>query len=754
MRYADTAGKSYLELEKEKGFQGKSPVSVHCPLNLPYGKSLTYSDCAFNVYSLPIPPDMNNRDITCQQYREKIMTRIVSFLFGEAPFIPEFRQSIWERSAGGYPIVHGKLFATRMEYAFSYCTDPLSKAVYVKVTLTNHHSIARNAVVRSFQSFTPERTVFDYHYFSFRWDNEKWSQLVKDEAAPVVIDAGKFQVTENDCFSFSDGDYNTEFGCSLPYTASPYMRIKKGEGFTRFACELQPGESASFTIAILFDGSSADKLDGNFDTVCERSKKFWDSLLTDSGCVYGNARESDIIRALQWSSLQMLTDLDSPKLGHVRQPSQGGSSERFFVWVWEAMQSLRPMLKLGHFAPVRQVIEFMFKLQDGGCPPEGEFKSLEGAVGTTGPRWANATGSALLLAAEYAELSGDQSFRAEYLPKMFRAARWILNEVKATQVYNPDGSKRLGFGVMPKCCATDGDFGYIIVSTDSWSLAGVESFVKLLKAIQDPQYEEIAAACAEYRQHLSDAIDSVTHKNGFIDRKLSNEGKIAQVFEISAGAIGFLASSFDPREERFRNLVKFYEDRLFNGRFCGPLFDRINYIGNSEKNMFSAYLKLGEWKKAHLAAATFRYCGMTQDLYLTQERYSEVDEGFTPWQPNSSGNGRYLQLIMDSLFLDCGGDEYVLCGGVTPVSLLNGEKFVLEKLHTSMGLVSLKLENNRLELTRSTPFAAGTKFRLPDYFKVTAASPEIKVLPGNFFELECETASLYLQTETDIQKLF
>lgn len=754
MRYADAAKKSYLELEREKQWRGKSPVSVHCPLNLPYGQQLIYGDCAFNAYSLPVPPDMNNRDITCSAYREKIETRMVSFLFGDAPFVPDFRQSRWRREKGGYPIIHGAFNAWRMEYDLSYCVDPLSKALYIKVTVTNKHTVAREAVVRTFQSFSTERSVFDYHYTTFRWDAEKWSHLLKDGKTPCLIDVGKFRITENDAFSFADEDYNKEFGCSVPYTAAPGMRIKEGKGFTRYACQLEGGESASFTIAVIFDESCEEKINGDFDTVCQRSKAFWDGLLNDTVCVYGNDKESDIFRTLQWCSLQMLVDLDSPKLGKVRQPSQGGSSERFYVWVWEAMHSLRPMLKLGHFETVRKVIEFMFKLQDGGYPPEGDFTSLEGAIGTTGPRWANATGSALLLASEYGELSGDKQFIEEYRPKMFRAARWILNEVKATQVYNPDGTKKLGFGVMPSCCATDGDHGYIIVSTDGWSLAGVEAFALFLKAINDPEYEAIAAAAAEYRQNLSDAIDSVRHESGFIDRKLSSEGRIAQVFEISAGAIGLLSSIADARDERFRKLIKYYEDKLFNDRFAGPLFDRINYIGNSEKCMFTAYLKLGEWKKAHLAGATFRYCGMSQDLYLTQERFSEVDDGYTPWQPNSSGNGRYIQMILDSLYLEYNKKEYILCGGVTPLALLNKERFALEKLHTPEGSLSLELADGKLTVSRSTPFAAGTCFRLPDYFVFSSTTPGLKALGDNCFEVETPLAEFSGTAEVDTAKLF
>ncbi len=753
MNYSEAGNKSYFELERSMDFKGKTPVSVHFPLNLPYGQSLVFSDCAFNIMSLPVPPDISQRNITCTATLQKIMVQMCSFLPGDPAFIPEFRQIVWKRPAGGYPIACGSIFIRNMEYQLELCTDPFSRAVYARFTVTNRRDIAEKAVVRVFQSRTRERECMDYHYYPFRWDAEKLSHLVKDELVPAVIDAGKFEVAENDSFAFADEDYNRDFGCSRPYIAAPHMRVKQGNGYTRFACELEPEEKSSFTVAVAFDGADPEKISGDFDTVCERSRKFWDSILTDSRCFYGNERESDIFRALQWGSLQLLLDLDSPSLGRICQPSQGGSSERFYVWVWEAMCCLRPMLQLGHFEAVRRVIEFIFKLQDGGYPPEGDFTSLEGAIGTTGPRWANASGSALVLAAEYAELAGDKNFIKEYLPRMFRAARWILNEVKATQRYEADGSKKIGFGVMPMCRATDGDHGYILVQTDLWSLAGVEAFARLLRQLDDPAAAEITARADEYRNNLSDAIDSVRKENGFIDRKLTDDGLIAKVFSISSGAVKLLNVFGDPREERFTKLIRYYENNLFNGRFCGPMFDRVNYIGNSEGNLFTSYLKLGEWKKAHLAAATFRCCGMSQDLYLTQERFSEVDEAFTPWQPNASNNGRYLQLLIESLYLPCPEDEYILCGGVTPFALLSKEHFVLEKLHTPGGTVSLSLEDGVLTLSRSVSFAAGSRFRLPEYFRVLEYPPELKTLPDNCFELCNAVTVLKFKTEVAREKL-
>ena len=738
MKYQEAAQANWLELEREGYHRGVKPRSVHFPLNQPFGTGLIYCDCAFNVYWLPVPPDMSIRDISSRQIRESIRLQMLSFAFDEPAFIPDFRLSLWNRIGGRYPQAHGEYHAWLLQYDLEYALDPDSGAVYVRVSVTNNDDVPRKAVVRCLQSRPQEQKIWDYHYRPFRWDAERFAKLDPDEIRPEVMENAGFAVEKDSSGSFAEEEYNRSFGCSRPYIAAPEMQLRNGSGLMKFSRELPPGEKAAFTLAVRFENSRKPAAEKSFDAVAEAGRKYWDSLLGCCRAEFGSREETDIFYALQWNSLQLLLELDSPTLGKICQPSQGGTSERFYVWVWEAMQCLRPMLKMGYFVPVRRVLEFFFLLQDGGCPPDGRFQSLEGAVGTTGPRWANATGSALLLACDYALLADDaEDFLREFLPKMTRAARWILNEVKATQKFNPDGSKALGYGVMPFARATDGDEGYIIASTDCWNFAGVEAFAALLKKIGSPDSETVASEVAECRRNLSDAIDSVRREDGFIDRKLTNEGRIARVFTICSGAIKFLETGFgDPNEERFRKLIEYYEKNCFQDRFCGPLFDRIHYIGNSEQTMFASYLRSRQWKKAFLAQSTFRSCGMTPDLYLLQERYSELDDSFTPWQPNASNNGRYLTMMIRRLYLENGSSEIILLGGVEPSGLLNGKKWSLRQLHTARGKVDLVLADGEFKLVREQPFPAGMRFVLPDYMVFQCTTPGIKALPGNVFELE------------------
>ena len=751
MDYAAAGKSSWLEVEKDAVFTGVRPYSVHFPLNLPGQDHFIYCDCAFNVYRLDVPPDMRMKDVVCDRVRADLRLPLVSFAFDTPAFVPDFRQSRWERIGGGYPMAHGTFHAFMMQYDLEYALDPETSLTHIRCTVTNHDETPRTGVIRCLQSCPFERAVMEYHYRPFRWDAGHWAELAPDDRQPEVVGNGGFTVTRGESFAFGDEEYNLRFGCSRPYSVVPEMRLKTGRGVLCLARELAPGERVSCTLAVDFSGKAAVP-EPDFAAVVRKNRAFWDRQRGTCRIGFPDAQDAACFDALQWNSLQLLLELDSPSLGHICQPSQGGSSERFYVWVWEAMQCLRPMLQLGHFAPVKKVLDFIFKLQDGGTPPEGRFHSLAGAVGTTGPRWANATGAALLLAADYAVFSGDRAFLDEYLPKMFRAARWILGEVKATRRYRPDGSKGFGFGVMPLCCANDGDWGYVIASTDVWNFAGAEQFARLLKKLGAPEYDEIHAEVEQYRADLSAAIDSVCREDGFIDRKLSDEGKIARVFEKVAGAGYFLETGFaSPDEPRFRKYIAFCEREYFDGPFISPMFDGIYYVGNGEQNMFYVYAQLHEWKKAYLAAETFRQCAMTPDLWLMQERYSSADAAFTPWQPNASNNGRYLQMTVRRLFLERGEQEIILFGGIAPSGMLAGKDCALRGLNTYHGKVDLNLRSGRMTLAREEAFPAGMRFAFPDFLSV--ASAQFDALGGNAFALKTASAEVTADLAVDPAEL-
>ncbi len=737
MKYSDLNEYSMDEVSFLPLPRIKPPLSVHMPLNPPFFDSLVYCDCAFNVCRYPILPGCDAGDPESRRRCSELHLNLLSFAFGEVPFVPEFRQSSWSRPDDGIPAVRGELNVHEMHYILEYFCDPDDGSLWIRGTASNTSLTHKTAVFHCKASAPLESQVFDYHYVPFRWNALRWNSAGDAVTPPAVIDAGKYEVTACEHADFSSSNPNSGFGCSHPYYGTPEMALLRLDGTLKLSVELEPGEKESFTLHDAFGKPGVRIPAADFEGKLASARAFWHGLAAGHASAdFGNAEDNRRFLSLQFCSLQLLLKLDGfPDF--VLQPCQGGNSERFYVWVWEAMEMLRPMLVLGWFEPVRKVLKFIFSLQDGGHPPKGEFTSLAGAVGTTGPRWANTTGAALLLASDYLKYSGDADFAAEYLPKMVRAAQWILGETAATRRYNPDGSKVLNFGLMPKACATDGDYGYIFVVTDSWNCAGVERMLSLPEVQALPEYKQLEEGCRNYRDALNDAIDSMRRPDGFIARSLSSEGVIAPSFYAIAGAVQLLSSGFAfPDDPRIKAYLDYHERHVCDRFFCAPMFDGVKYIGNMEHTLHRAWLRLGEWKKAKIAARVFRECGMTHDLDLTQERCSEFDDSFTPWQPNASGNGRFLQMLVDDLVLETPANrEILLLGGVFPSNFRHSSRFMLKDVHLDSGTFSLNVEHGMLDARWSKPLEAGVKIRLPEHFRFDCASGALEKLPGNFWKV-------------------
>lgn len=397
----------------------------------------------------------------------------------------------------------------------------------------------------------------------------------------------------------------------------------------------------------------------------------------------------EIFTALQISILQLLVQFPGEKS---LMPTQGGSSERHFVWVWEATFMLMPLLRLGHFDPVKRSLGFIYSLQDAGHPPEGELTTTAGAIGTTGPKWLNTTGAALALASEYYRYSKDESFLSEYLPKMLRAADWIVGEIRATRKLSEDGSRPLYYGLMPFGCATDGDTGLIVAFTDAFTFWGLDKTVQLLEQIEHDRAAEFRKERDTYHADLNTALRGMTREDGFIERKIltGKEKKLQPQFERIAGVLNLaLTGVLDVDSDAFRRHVSYFEKNLMDGFFTGKMTRNIAYIGLGEMNWHHAYLRMGEWKKAFAANRVNLRYGMTQDTHQVQERFAKNNPAFTPWQPNGSGNGRVLEMILNSLYFE-DGDNAVVFGAVPWSWLMRNGITELHNLYTTRGTLSIK----------------------------------------------------------------
>jgi hypothetical protein len=755
------------------------PLTVHLPIQPLHSPDFIHVDAALNVSRRRIAQNLSLSDHAAFQKARESETFVVQFALDEGPFVPDARLSTMRLAEGKYPVAMADYFAWDLHYQFEYACraiDGQQSLIWIFGKVTNERDCSQKAHVRVKVNFQRECDIFDYHYVPFYWDNSKWlkctsvgldgNRILKEGKVIGKVSEGSFPYSWEKESHFGDGDYNVsgdtniwgKFNCEHPYFVTPSLRLKEIQDVIHFQDELKPGESRTFAIALLTNYEEikaehvaalnaaawpADRnaamagfkaqVDGNRTSLLF-PKNQWDSAFTE----------------LQLSTLQLLVRFPGSD-GYTT--TQGGTSERHFVWIWEATFMLLPMLRLGHFGPVRQGLEYMFTLQDGGCPPEGEFTTTEGSIGTTGPRWNNATGSALALAAEYYLLSRDEEFLESYLPKIVKAAGWITGEIRATRKLLPDGTRPPQFGLMPFGCATDGDVGYIVAFTDAYTFWGLNKTVRLLEEIQHERAAEFRKELEAYRDDIAQAIRTMIRADGFIERKIKDDNNIIlKKFDNICCALHLaFTGNMDVNSEEFLRFATYFETHLMDGFFAGRMDREIVYMSVGEYMWNHIYLLRGEWKKAFAAMqVNFQY-GMTPDTFQVQERFSRRNCAFTPWQPNGSGNGRMLDMMLNALYFEHDG-MVTLLGNIPFSWLIQNGKTALRELHTATGKVTLEVDavdarQCRLRMTGSLP----GRIRFPDHFVVSSQNEAIVECGSGFFELREKTKEgVFLLTDANV----
>jgi len=764
--YCGMESKKWAEITALNERCYRAPFSVHLPLHPPCSKTFVYMDCAANAYTLPVLPDVKTGAPGLKEMLAGIETMIVQFAFDNPAFVPDFRLSRIELAEGRYPLIKLSYFAWNLFYQIEYfCAraDAGNNVLWIKVAVTNEDTVQRDACVRVKVNFQKEKQLFDYHYVPFYWDAGKW----RPDDSVALADDGRLQrggsmigrIKSSDldwCWEdelrFTDDEYNKSFKCSAPYFVQPCMRLKEAQGLLKFSGALAPGESKSFVMALFTEhtgltSAQEEQLTNDSEPAARRRALDAFKAAVESAAIaqltLTQADLGNVFAALQTSNYQMLIDFGK---GRGLQPCQGGSSERFYVWVWEAMCMLLPMLQLGHFKPVKRAVDFVFDLQDGGTPPDGNFTSLAGAVGTTGPRWMNATGSALALAAEYYRYAHDKEFLQKYLDKMLRAAYWIIGEIRATRKLDPDGSRPPVYGLLPFGRATDGDIGYIVGFSDAYSYYGLEKFARLLAEAGHPGAVEVAEEVAQYKTDLNRAIDRMRRPDGFIDRKIVLEGdnsRIARGFDNICGAQIFAFTNIiSAHDRRFREYAEYFKKNKMREFFTGAMNRDVMYIGNAEHLWQHAWLCMGWWKHAYTALQTNLKYGMSADAYLTQERFSLSDPAYTPWQPNSSGNGRMLDMLVKQFYFEYEDDKYgcttVFFGGMPPAWFAINAEMSLNGLYTPAGRISVATAGMAFKITCEGFSLRARTIRIPEYFTVAFDVGGVENMGGGYFKIKQE----------------
>ena len=766
--YASIGAKPWKQILSEDTFEYAPPHTVHLPIQPVHSRDLVHVDAGLNVCRKRVFEKLTSRDLEACQAAAAHELFVVELALGDPPFVPDFRRSEMELAEGRYPVARASYFALELYYEFEYFCRRLDDGqtlLWICGCVTSDAETARAAHVRAKVNFQRECDLYDYHYVPFYWDNSKWpacdsvslagESILRGGNQIGKVVPGDFSAVWEARAHFEADAYNSEFGCGRPYFVPPHLQLNDVDDVIHFQATLEPEERKTFAMALLVgfeevsDSHRAFLAAANAGDDRAAALSHFEGQLTAAHAqvVFPLDHLADRFVEFQTSTLQLLIGFAG---ADDLMPTQGGSSERHFVWVWEAMNMLVPMLKLGHFAVVKKALDFIFSLQDGGYPPEGRFTTLEGAIGTTGPRWINSTGSALGLAAEYWRYSRDERFPDEYLPRMMRAATWIAGELRATRRLNDDGTRPPYYGLLPFGCGTDGDTGYIVGFSDSYTFWGLERTVLMLEAMGDERAVELRCELEEYRANIARAVEHMTREDGFVDRKIltGEDERIARQFERIGSAIRMTCTGCaDVREPRWRRFVEFFETNWADGYFLGRLDRESKYIGAAEFIWQHAYMALGEWKKAFAAMRVNVKYGMTQDTYQTQERFSTREPAYTCWQPNGSGNGRAIEMTLRLFWFEYDGVVTVL-GGLPFEYLRQNGTTALRGMYTPAGRVSLDAvaSGDGQHCTVRLSGALPRRLRFPDFLSVRCDAPGVRSCGEGEYEIagsaDCATFSV------------
>lgn len=754
--------RSWSQILEENIFQWRPPYTINLLIQPVHSPDWIYVNPSMAVSRRHVTEDVSTTDAEKRQRANSQSDLVVQFAFDEPAFIPDFRLTNLSLDSNKYPVATADYFANDIYYKIEYAATSLDTSqtiLSMYVSIKNEGDHERNVHVRSNVGYFPENQMFDYHYIPYSWNTDKWKTdkrismknqlLYKDDRMIGKVVSDRMKVEWETSRQYTDKQYEDILYPQVWYGSGYALlefRLKDIQNVVHASGKVNPGESVAFSLMLLVNDTCIKSLhqdalkemtasDIKENAIAGFKSQFTDQTITVD---FPTNKWSDILTELQLNTLQLLIQYPNKDCF---QPAQGGSSERFYVWVFEAVQMLRPLLRTGQFEAVRKGLDYIFALQNAGYPPVGRFTTTDGAIGTTGPRWANTTGMALALASDYYLYSKDEQFVGQYLPKILKALHWISGEVRATRILNPDGSRPLTYGLMPFAVASDGDQGYFISATDIFSYWGFDKAVRLLESINHREAKAMRKELDMYKKDLLVAIRHLSHPDGYIDRKIvmdDKEMRTATKFENTdimapIATVGIM----EPTTDIFQKYIRYYEENVAMDYFMGQMDRDIFYIIQCEHYWQPIYLMLGEWKKAFMTLQTCLKYGMSQDTYQTLERFSKRDPAFAPWQPNGSGNGGVIDMMLNALYYE-NGNEVTLLGCVPFEYLLANRHTSVKNLYTLTGKVDMEMHieedgSCRLELSSDQPLPS--RIRIPEYFNARQECLDVKVLADGVFEL-------------------
>jgi hypothetical protein len=513
--------------------------------------------------------------------------------------------------------------------------------------------------------------------------------------------------------------YKTDPSSHVEYVAE----VGHYRNVLKFQINLAPGETKQIQIEI-FDTlvhkrgnleASGNDLFLDAQSAIWQSRKIWRVALSGmAGIQVPEQVIQSIFDTAKTNTLQLIAQQDDGSA----LPGQGGFNDYTVVYTWEAAVYLRILSRLGATDTVKKTLQYFLSTQAGSIGPAGDIMSPEGSF-RAHIFWMGETGSVLALLADYYLMTKDREWLEANLSIILKACDWVSRERNATKVYEEDGTKVAHYGLLPKGRVHDWpDKGYFFLSNaTTWQ--GFDLMAAALADIGHPAAAQYVAEANDYKQCILASVKQATYElpEDRHVRWISNEVYTkpdvrAAVYAIDGPTYlmetGLIDASDDIVPEIEYVMRKRYAmSDLFAVKlpgmedaelgelqeaWAGAPID-LYYVNNTDKIWHRVWSMRGEREKAlRYFYATMAY-STTLDTMHVHERFSPQLQWLSPWQPNGSGNGRIMEMILNSLYLLEGNTLHLL--PCIPADWLDvGKAVQVSGMATFNGALSFRLERS------------------------------------------------------------
>ena len=380
-------------------------------------------------------------------------------------------------------------------------------------------------------------------------------------------------------------------------------------------------------------------------------------------------RDSEQVKIIKNLTVQLLQCFCYGKDTDELYSRQGGLQRR--VWTYEAMPVLTALSRIGEFDDyIEETIDLYFT----------KFREESGEMVPLGIHWAMATGTVLRSFGEYAQVRGKEYYD-KYRDLAMGSFEWMRDTrkkasydgaVTAAESNKIEGSYLCVDGLFPPMSACDDPLVFQAwLTTDCNNVMGLDEFAKAAETYGDPRAAEVRAETEEYRGVIAGAWENI--------KKMQGDGEELYVTYTPAGdneevtrryhfspSMGFLMDALRMSPEDYLRVRKYYESRglMIGGLYSkmpdkdpsipGNLLSVVDEAGHSliwyvcaqEYGWFRNLLAHGDRERCCEIVRDAWKFAMSDDYYML-ERYHESNVWYSPWSPNASCNGRFINMLLD-----------------------------------------------------------------------------------------------------------